>query len=109
MNVRDCVNQMTAAFERTLKVNKKQPLIWNLYAWCLMQLKKRDESIAVLNRCLADNPGDAITKENLDLAKNSAKIKMRGYNEQWYQFRLEDPPMMKINPQFDKRAMFRGR
>ena len=103
------VTGMTAAFERTLKVNKKQPLIWNLYAWCLMQLKKRDESIAVLNRCLADNPGDAITKENLDLAKNSAKIKMRGYNEQWYQFRLEDPPMMKINPQFDKRAMFRGR
>lgn len=96
---------MRAAFEKTLKLNKKIPLVWNLYAWCLMQMKKRDDAIDVLNRGLAANPGDAIITENIDLAKNSAKIKMRPYNEQWYQFRLENPPMMKMNPMMDRRAM----
>ena len=99
---------MIEEFEKSVKFDKKTPLLWNLYAWCLNELKKRDEAIKVLNRCLAFNPTDKTTKENLDLLKNSGKVKMRGYNEQWYQFWLEDPPQQKmmISP-FDKRAQFR--
>ena len=98
---------MIAEFEKALKFDKKTPLLWNLYAWCLNEFKKRDAAIKVLNRCLALNPGDKTTQDNLDLLKNSAKVKMRGYNEQWYQFWLEDPPQQKImvSP-FSKHAMF---
>ncbi len=98
---------MVAEFEKAVKFDAKTPLLWNVYAWCLNELKERDVAIKVLNRCLAANPGDKTTQDNLDLIKNSGKVKMRGYNEQWYQFWLEEPPQQKImvSP-FSKRAMF---
>lgn len=101
-------DKMKEAFERTVKHSKKLPLVWNLYAWCLLQIKERDAAIAVLNRALAENPNDPTTASNLDLLKNSGKIKMRGYGEQWYQFHLEAPPQQKV-VNYDKRSMFRGR
>jgi len=97
---------MAKQFERAVKYSKKVPMLWNLYAWCLLQIKKRDEAIAVLNRCLTNTPNDQTTLANLDLVKNSAKIKMRGYNEQWYQFHLDTPPPQKVA--YDKRSMYRG-
>ena len=103
---------MVAQFEKAVKFTPRMPVLWNLYAWCLMERKKRDEAIAVLNRCLKVNPGDKITKENLDLAKNGGKIKMRGYQEQWYQFWLEDPVEMQREMQkllLDKHSVVRGR
>lgn len=99
---------MKKAFERAVKHSKKLPLVWNLYAWCLLQNKERDAAIVVLNRALAENAGDPTIASNLDLLKNSGKIKMRGYGEQWYQFHLEAPPQQKIVT-YDKRSMYRGR
>ena len=98
---------MVAEFEKAVKFDMKTPLLWNLYAWCLNEFKERNAAIKVLNRCLANNPSDKTTQDNLDLIKNSGRIKMRSYNEQWYQFWLEEPPQQKIlvSP-FSKRAMF---
>ena len=98
---------MIKAFEKAVKFSRKVPLLWNVYAWCLNEMKKRDEAIKVLNRALVDNPGDKITQDNLDLLKNSGAMKMRAYNEQWYQFWLEEPPKQIIK--MDKRTMHRGR
>ena len=98
---------MIKAFEKAVKFSRKVPLLWNVYAWCLNEMKKRDEAIKVLNRALVDNPGDKITQDNLDLLKNSGAMKMRAYNEQWYQFLLEEPPKQIIK--MDKRTMHRGR
>ncbi len=85
---------MIESFEKAVKFTPKMPLLWNLYAWCLLELKKRDEAIAVLNRGAQFNPSDKITKDNLTLIKNSGKIKMRDFQEQWYQFWLDDPTAM---------------
>ena len=102
--------EMIEQFEKTVKFNKKEPLYWNVYAWCLNQLKKRDEAIAVLNRCLAQHPSDKITRDNLDLLKNSAKVKMTPYEMQWYQFLLEDPPQAMIQKMLlDKHSVVRSR
>lgn len=100
-------DEMIKAFEKAVKFSRKIPLLWNVYAWCLNEMKKRDEAIKVLNRALVDNPGDKITQDNLDLLKNSGAMKMRAYNEQWYQFWLEEPPKQIIK--MDKRTMHRGR
>ena len=100
-------DEMIKAFEKAVKFSRKVPLLWNVYAWCLNEMKKRDEAIKVLNRALVDNPGDKITQDNLDLLKNSGAMKMRAYNEQWYQFWLEEPPKPIIK--MDKRTMHRGR
>lgn len=105
---RKSYGDMKKAFERAVKHSKKLPLVWNLYAWCLLQNKERDAAIAVLNRALAENAGDPTTVSNLDLLKNSSKIKMRGYGEQWYQFHLEAPPQQKVVT-YDKHSMYRGR
>ena len=100
--------KMVQQFELAVKLDKKTPLLWNVYAWCLCQLKKRDEAIAVLNRCLTYCPSDQITKDNLDSLKNKAKMKMKPFELQWYQFWLEEPPrkMVMVNP-MSKRSMFR--
>lgn len=105
----DDIEGMKRAFDRATKFSRKQPMLYNLYAWCLLQKKRRDEAIKVLNDGLANNPGDTTTKENLDLIKNSGKIKMRGYNMQWYQFLLEKPPAQQLMAQFAQRPGFRNR
>ena len=89
-------NAMIAQFELSVKLDKRTPLLWNLYAWCLNELKERDKAIAVLNRGLTNNPQDKITQDNLDLIKNSGKINMRPFEMMWYQFLLEDPPQQVI-------------
>ncbi len=106
---RDDIEGMKRAFEKATKFSRKQPLLFNLYAWCLTQKNRRDEAIGVLNACLASNPGDQTTKDNLDLLKNSGKVKMRGYNMQWYQFLLEKPPAQQLMAQFAQRPGFRNR
>ena len=101
-------DEMIKQFELAVKLDRRTPLLWNVYAWCLNELKKRDEAIAVLNRCLANNAGDKTTQDNLNLLKNSGKVKMKSYEMLWYQFLLEDPPrqMIMMNPN-SKRPMFR--
>lgn len=84
--------EMVKAFEKCLRFSRKMPLLWNLYAWCLNEFKKRDDAINVLNRGLIENPGDKIIQDNIDLLKNSGTMKMRAYEMQWYQFWLEEPP-----------------
>ncbi len=102
---------MTAQFEKALKFSPKKPMLWNIYAWCLLKSKKRDEAISVLNRCLTANPADKPTMDNLDLLKNSGAMKMRDYyHEQWYQFMLEKPNAMELQKMLlDKHSVVRSR
>ncbi len=83
---------MKIQFEKTLKLTRKEPLIWNMYAWCLLENKEKDAALEVLNRGKLNCPSDKITLENVDLIKNKGKIKMKDFKEQWYQFMLEDMP-----------------
>ena len=101
---------MERQFEKALKMDAKKPLLWNLYAWCLMEIKKRDKAIDALNRCLKFNPGAKITQDNIDLAKNSGKIHMRPFNEQWYQFHLDENGLLEMQKMLlDKHSVVRGR
>lgn len=106
---REDIDGMRKAFDKALKYSKKEPLLYHVYAWCLLQKKMRDEAIRVLNECLTQNPNDSTTKENLDLLKNSGKIKMKSFNEQWYQFLLEKPVNQQLLAQFAQRPGFRNR
>ena len=101
---------MKAQFEKALKFTKNKPMLWNVYAWCLLKSKKREEALLVLGRCLAANPGDKPTQDNLDLLRNSGAMKMRDYyGEQWYQFMLEKPSAMDIQRILDKHSIVKGR
>lgn len=84
---------MKDAFEKALVANKKDPLVWAAYGWCLDKLGKGDEAISVFVRAVADNPKDEKLQNSLNALKNKKKLKMRAYGVEWYQFYLEKPPM----------------
>lgn len=99
--------EMTKTFETAVKYNKKEAMLWSLYAWCLWKAKETDEAIKVLNRGLEVLPNEDRISGNLENLKNKKRMKMRGWREMWYQFHLEAPPKPKMR--MDKRSMFRGR
>ncbi len=97
--------RMKETFERVVKKAKKEPLAWNLYAYCLSQLGETAGAQAVLARGSVATKGDKRVQENLLAVQNGKKIKMRGYADQWYQFHLEAPPMQTL----DGRSVFSAR
>ncbi len=96
-------DEMTEVFEEAVQANKKQALLWNLYAYCLWKIKKREEAIAVLNRAMSHLENDEKTERNLKALQNDKKMKMRGWNMQWYQFHLDKPPQQRIQIQGRRR------
>lgn len=96
-------DRMTAAFEEGVKANKKESLLWNLYAYCLWKAKRRDEAIAVLNRAKETLGDDEKTERNLKALQNDRKMKMRGWNMMWYQFHLDRPPAQQMQRQMQHR------
>lgn len=91
--------EMVAVFEEAVKSNKKQALLWNIYAYCLWKQNKRDEAIAVLTRAKEHVGSDEKTDRNLKSLQNDKKMKMRGWNMQWYQFHLDKPPQQQLRIQ----------
>lgn len=86
-------DKMTKTFEKGVKSNAKEALIWNLYAYCLHKNGERDKAIDVLTRAVKKVTGDDRTAANLRALQNNAKMKMKSFGELWYQFHLETVPM----------------
>ncbi len=86
-------DKMIKTFEKGVKSNSKEPLMWNLYAYCLSKMGEREKAIEVLNRALRKLGSDERTAANLKALQNNAKMKMKSFGEMWYQFHLETPPM----------------
>ncbi len=85
--------KMRRAFNQAVKAGKKDPLVWVVYAWCLGQLKQRDEALSVLSRAVEANPNDSKLKASLTSLQNDKKLKMKAYEPGWWQFGLESPPI----------------
>lgn len=86
--------KMRASFELAVKRGKKESIIWAVYAWCLTQLKERDEALRVLARAVENNPTDEKLKNSLSALQNDKRLKMKAYEPMWWQFGLETPPPM---------------
>ncbi len=103
---------MKQTFELLTRKARKQGLIWNLYAYLLMQIGEAEKAQAVLAEGAKATKGDAKVQESLLAVQNGKKIKMKAYKEQWYQFHLERPPMQYAQSpggaRMDRSA-FRGR
>lgn len=82
--------------ERASKYNPKQGLLWNLWAFIHWKAGHKEKAITVLSRgkdALGDK--DPILAANLLALQNNKKMKMKGYGEPWYQFQLEQHPMLR--------------
>ncbi|HET8541500.1 MAG TPA: hypothetical protein VFL83_16610 [Anaeromyxobacter sp.] len=101
----------TRILEDAVKVNKKEGVLWSVYAWILEKESRHDDAIRVLGRGAAANPSDEKLKAGLQALQNGKKLKLgKVYQEQWFQFRLEDPPPQFVGGGFrgGRRVIYRG-
>jgi len=82
-------NKMKETFEKALQGSPKEPLLWNLYAYCLCEINEPGKAKEILEKGLKKIPGDEKTRQNLDLLQEGKKMKMKGFGEMWLQFHLE--------------------
>lgn len=86
--------RMRSAFEAAVSSSsgKKESLVWAVYAWCLTQLKERDEALRLIARAVEINPTDEKLKSTLSALQNDKRLKMKPYEPMWWNFQLEAPP-----------------
>jgi len=84
-------NKMIETFEKATSANKKESLLWALYAFCLDKSGERAKAISVLEKAQKKGCNDEGITGNLALLKDGKKMKMKSYGDMWFQFHLEKP------------------
>jgi tetratricopeptide (TPR) repeat protein len=100
----------TKVLEGAVAANKKEGVLWSLYAWILEKEDRHDQAIAVLARASRAIPSDEKVKTSLQALQNGKKLKLgKLYAEQWFQFMLERPPPELVGAGFrgGRRAIYR--
>jgi tetratricopeptide (TPR) repeat protein len=82
-------DKMLSTFEKAVQWSAKEPLLWNIYAYCLNECGDTGKAKEVLQKGLKNIPADVHLKENLECLQQGKKMKMRSYGEMWFQFHLE--------------------
>lgn len=82
-------DKMIATFDKAITGSPKESLLWNLYAYCLVESGEATKAKGVIEKGLKKMPGDAPLKENLENLNQGRKMKMRNFGDLWYQFHLE--------------------
>ena len=83
---------MRKSFDNAIVAGKKEPLMWAVYAWCLVQSGDKTQALQVLGRGVETNPTDEKLKGSLSALQNDKRLKMKPYEPMWWQFGLESPP-----------------
>ncbi|MHB1397935.1 MAG: tetratricopeptide repeat protein [Trichloromonadaceae bacterium] len=81
--------KMIETFDKATAAAKKEPLLWNLYAFCLDHVGEKQKAIAVMEKGLKKTKDHPQLKANLELLKEGKKMRMLDYGDIWYQFHLE--------------------
>ncbi len=82
-------SKMRATFEKNMTGNKKEPMVYALYAYCLERIGERSKAIDILKKGLKKTGDDERLSENIALLEAGKKMKMKGFGDAWYQFHLE--------------------
>lgn len=85
-------DEMKTAFTEAIKGNKKVPMLYNVYAWCLSNMKDNEKAKEVLSQGLKVLPDNQNLQKSLIALQNDKEIKLKVYGDEWYQFRLEKHP-----------------
>ncbi len=88
-------DKMIATFEKTVQWTTKESLLWNLYAYCLVEAGETGKAKEALEKGLKKMPGDPHLKENLEYLQQGKKMKMRHFGDMWFQFHLESVEAIK--------------
>jgi tetratricopeptide (TPR) repeat protein len=90
---RNKAGKMIETFDKAVTVSKKEPLLWNLYAYCLEKVGEKEKAISVLEKGLK-KISDERLQANLEALKEGRKMKMKAYGDLWYHFHLESQGAM---------------
>ena len=88
---RNNAGQMIKTFDNAVTTTRKEPLLWNLYAFCLERVGEKEKAIATMEKGIKKCGGHELLEANLELLKQGKKMKMQAYGDAWYQFHLEKP------------------
>ncbi len=80
---------MISTFERALKWNWKESILWSLYAYCMIESGDSGKAAQILAKGIRKLPADEILKDNLAALEKGKKMNMRAYGDLWFQFHLE--------------------
>jgi tetratricopeptide (TPR) repeat protein len=83
------IEEMEKVFEKAVMGVAKQPLVWNLYAYCLVEAGKPERAREIMERGLKKTSGDRTLTQNLELLQQGKGMKMDDYGDKWLQFQLE--------------------
>jgi tetratricopeptide (TPR) repeat protein len=81
--------KMIETFEKATAATRKEPMLWNLYGYCLERVGEKEKAIAAMEKGVKKVGGHELLQANLDALKEGRKMKMLGWGDIWYQFHLE--------------------
>ncbi len=81
-------SKMVETFDKAVSGNRKEPMVYAVYAFCMDRIGERAKAIAVLKKGLTKTSNEHL-QENINLLESGKKMKMKGFGDMWYQFHLE--------------------
>ena len=86
------VEKAKEVLDTAIRYNKKQVMLYNVYAWLLSKEGDREGAIAQLLRCLEIEKTNETTRDNLDRVQNGKKMNMKRFGMSWYGLQFEKLP-----------------
>lgn len=86
------VDKAKQVLDTAIRFNKKQMMLYNVYAWILNKEGEREAAIQQLLRCLKVEKSNEITRDNLQRLQNDKKLNMKRFGMAWYSLQLEKLP-----------------
>jgi tetratricopeptide (TPR) repeat protein len=86
------VDEAKKILETAIGYNKKQVMLYHVYAWLLQKEGDRDGAIAQLLRGLKVEKSNESTKDNLERVQNGKKMNMKRFGMSWYGLQFEKLP-----------------
>ena len=83
------INKMIETFDKALVGTRKEPALWELYAFCLNKSGEKEKAISTLEKGLKKVKDHENMTANLAALKDGRRMKMQAYGDLWYQFHLE--------------------
>ena len=95
-------DEMRAVFEKAVKRNKKEAMLWLTYGYCEWRRGAKDHAQAVLARGLKECPSDERLKNQMSALQNGKKVKMPAHDPEWLALHLERtvPTGQQAGPRF---------
>ena len=81
-------SKMVETFGKAVSGNRKEPMIYAVYAFCMDRIGERGKAVEVLKKGIAKTSDERL-QDNMALLESGKKMKMKAFGDMWYQFHLE--------------------